>query len=169
MAEKRRNDITDVVSKAKTSMMGKIPAKRSSETNVPEPNRLKADAVRPQKSSKCRLSSYSAWILLETVTVTAKITRFMNITRTSRVIPRLNEQSLMQAREVKVPIRLTNQIGHVLQDFLTCLKKFKVTEVTDKSVDEVLSDTMNDLFRKGMDGDMYDNLVKGDSFARPEN
>ena len=33
----------------------------------------------------------------------------------------------------------------------------------------MLADTVNDLFPKGMNSDMYDNLVKGDSFARPEN
>ena len=48
-------------------------------------------------------------------------------------------------------------------------KKFKVMEVTDKRVDEVFAGTVNDLFQKEMDSEMYDNLVKGDSFARPEN
>ena len=52
MAEKPKNDIGDVGSKAKTSTKGKILPKSSSETNVPEQNRLKADAVRPQKLSK---------------------------------------------------------------------------------------------------------------------
>lgn len=53
--------------------------------------------------------------------------------------------------------------------FAGLAKKFKAHEVCSAEVDGVLADNANDLFRKGMDEELYEKTVKDENCARPEN
>ncbi|KAH3782447.1 hypothetical protein DPMN_160362 [Dreissena polymorpha] len=48
-------------------------------------------------------------------------------------------------------------------------KRFKGQEKTSSDIDPVLADNITDLFRKGMDDDQYNDLLKDDKLARPAN
>ena len=53
--------------------------------------------------------------------------------------------------------------------FSSLAKRFKGQEVTDKDIDSVLANNVTDLFRKGMEEDQYNSLVKDEKLARPAN
>ena len=48
-------------------------------------------------------------------------------------------------------------------------KKFKAAEICDKDVDSTLASNINELFRLGMDESRYQELITGDTNARPSN
>lgn len=53
--------------------------------------------------------------------------------------------------------------------FACLAKRFKTVEVCDKDIDPVLAANMNELFRKGMEEEQYENMVKDDVYPRPSN
>lgn len=53
--------------------------------------------------------------------------------------------------------------------FSSMAKRFKMQEHCDKSVDETLSENVNELFRNGIEDERYSELVKDEQNARPEN
>ena len=53
--------------------------------------------------------------------------------------------------------------------FSSLAKRFKGQEVTDKDLDSVLSSNITDLFRKGMEEEQYNELLKDDKLSRPPN
>ena len=53
--------------------------------------------------------------------------------------------------------------------FASLAKKFKSQETCDKDVDSVLGDNVNNLFRKGMEEEQYDSMVKDEVNPRPLN
>ncbi len=53
--------------------------------------------------------------------------------------------------------------------FATLSKKFKPAEICSADVDPILADNVNDLFRKGMDSELYEKTVKDENCPRPEN
>ena len=53
--------------------------------------------------------------------------------------------------------------------FSSLAKKFKGQEVTDKDLDSVLSSNITDLFRKGMEEEQYNELLKDEKLSRPAN
>ena len=48
-------------------------------------------------------------------------------------------------------------------------KRFKGQKVTDGAIDENLANTVTDLFRKGIDEEQYNALLKDPALSRPEN
>jgi hypothetical protein len=53
--------------------------------------------------------------------------------------------------------------------FSSMAKRFQMQEHCDESVDETLSENLNELFRKGIEDERYSELVKDEQNARPEN
>lgn len=53
--------------------------------------------------------------------------------------------------------------------FASLSKRFKAVEPVCAGVDSILADTVTDLFRKGMDDDQYEQLVRDEITPRPDN
>ena len=53
--------------------------------------------------------------------------------------------------------------------FSSMSKRFKMQEHCDSSIDETLAENVNNLFRNGIEEDRYNELVKDEQNARPEN
>ncbi|KAH3886539.1 hypothetical protein DPMN_010550 [Dreissena polymorpha] len=53
--------------------------------------------------------------------------------------------------------------------FSNMTKKFKTVEVCDQNIDETLAENTNELFKNGIDETRYEELVKDERNARPEN
>ncbi|XP_060588095.1 uncharacterized protein LOC132743578 [Ruditapes philippinarum] len=53
--------------------------------------------------------------------------------------------------------------------FAQMSKKFKTQEICDSAVDETLACNVNEFFKSGIDEERYNDLIKDDNNARPEN
>ena len=53
--------------------------------------------------------------------------------------------------------------------FSSLAKRFKGQEITSNELDSVLASSITDIFRKGMEEEQYNSMIKDEKLARPEN
>ena len=85
--------------------------------------------------------------------------------------PCYEEGEITETRGIEQECRLSaaKRPGDEMSRFDSMTKKFRSMEHVDTEVDTTLAENVNELFHKGIDEDRYEELVKDENNARPEN
>ena len=163
--DKTRSATSDDKEK-RSSSRGKQPAKKSTPTesvNQDLNNNLVLECLKSIQQTQTDLVSRMEAIEKANADYEYDYAEYEDDTCSSPKRPRLDYHTECETNTASCSTSENNS------RFLNLKKKLKPDEVCDKNVDNVLASTVNELFRKGMDTELYDSSVKDENCARPEN